>query len=95
MRNGTACILVSILLLGTVIYILGSGKGRVIENKKDKHVRMGMDFLTKRTMPFGNRKLRAGFGQNTRCFSCETDMPDGKEWKSRPTKCFSCENTKI
>ena len=36
MRNGTACILVSILLLGTVIYILGSGKGRVIENKKDK-----------------------------------------------------------
>ena len=32
------------------------------------------------------------FGANTKCFSCERQMPLNKVYSSRPTKCFSCEN---
>lgn len=31
------------------------------------------------------------FGPNTKCFSCESQMPANKKYASRPTKCFSCE----
>lgn len=45
-------------------------------------------FTSKTTESYSNYHL----GQPTKCFDCESQLPEKKKYLGGPTKCFDCEN---